>query len=172
MPRILVTPLSALEDAMESHHPSHIVSLLSPEHMISTPKGFSPERHLKLGVNDITDPRAGDAPPARQHIDRLLDFSRGWDQQAPMLIHCWAGISRSMASAFTVLCDRLGADREVEIAMAMRRRAPHANPNRLLVSHADEALQRGGRMLTALKVMGQPLQVEEGIVTGFPLVNL
>jgi predicted protein tyrosine phosphatase len=172
MPRILVTPLSALQDALESHRPSHIVTLLSPEHMIETPKGFPGERHLRLGVNDITDPAAGDAPPARQHIDQLLAFSREWDASSPLLIHCWAGVSRSMASAFTVLCDRLGMDREVEIAMAMRRRAAHANPNRLLVSHADDALARGGRMLTALKVMGQPLLVEEGIVTALPLVNL
>lgn len=172
MPRILVTPLSALEDALESHRPSHIVTLLSPEHMIETPAGFLAERHLKLGVNDIADPAQGNSPPARVHIDRLLEFSRGWDAQAPLLIHCWAGISRSMASAFTVLCDRLGQDREVEIASAIRRRAPHANPNRLLVSHADEALGRGGRMLTALKVMGQPLLVEEGIVTALPLVHL
>jgi predicted protein tyrosine phosphatase len=77
-----------------------------------------------------------------------------------------------MASAFTVLCDRLGKDHEVEIAMAMRRRAPHAHPNRLLVRHADDALGRGGRMLTALQVMGEPLQMEEGIVTAFPLVHL
>lgn len=172
MPRILVTPLSALADALENHRPSHIVTLLSPEHMIQTPAGFSAQRHLKLGVNDITDPAAGDAPPVRRHIDQLLEFSRDWNADAPMLIHCWAGISRSMASAFTVLCDRLGADREVEIAMAIRRRAPHANPNRLLVSHADEALGRGGRMLTALKAMGQSVQVEEGVVTAFPLVNL
>jgi predicted protein tyrosine phosphatase len=172
MPRILVTPLSALEDALESHRPSHIVTLLSPEHMIATPKGFPADRHLKLGVNDVADSSAGNDPPTRVHIDRLLEFSRGWDAQAPLLIHCWAGISRSMASAFTVLCDRLGQDREVEIALAMRRRAPHAHPNRLLVSHADDALGRGGRMVTALAVMGQPLQVEEGIATAFPLVNL
>jgi predicted protein tyrosine phosphatase len=172
MPRILVTPLSALADALENHRPSHIVTLLSPEHMIQTPAGFPAQRHLKLGVNDIIDPAAGDAPPVRRHIDQLLEFSRDWSGDAPMLIHCWAGISRSMASAFTVLCDRLGADREVEIAMAIRRRAPHANPNRLLVSHADDALGRGGRMLTALKAMGQSVQVEEGIVTAFPLVNL
>ena len=172
MPRILVTPLSALQDALESHRPSHLITLLSPEHMIDTPADFPPERHLKLGVNDITDPSAGTAPPGRAHIDQLLAFSRDWDGRAPFLIHCWAGISRSMASAFTVLCDRLGQDREVEIALAIRRRAPHANPNRLLVSHADDALQRSGRMLTALKVMGQPLLVEEGILTAFPLVHL
>jgi predicted protein tyrosine phosphatase len=172
MPRILVTPLSALGDAIASHRPSHIVTLLSPEHMIATPEGFAAERHLKLGVNDVSDPAAGNDPPARAHIDKLLAFAREWDARQPLLIHCWAGISRSMASAYTVLCDRLGPGREIEIAMAIRRRAPHANPNPLLVSHADEALGRQGRMIEALYTMGPPLLVEEGIATALPLVQL
>jgi len=77
-----------------------------------------------------------------------------------------------MASAFTILCDRLGPGREIEIARAMRQRAPHAQPNRLLVSHADDALGRGGRMVMALNSMGPPLMVEEGVITSFPLVGL
>lgn len=172
MPRLLVAPLSSLIDALYEHAPSHLVSLLSPEHMIETPAGFPAARHLRLGVNDIVDPADGTAPPARRHIDELLEFSRGWDTSRPMVIHCWAGISRSMASAFTVLCDRLGPDREIEIARAMRRRAPHAQPNRLLVAHADVALGRDGKMIAALNSMGPPLMVEEGVTTAFPLVGL
>jgi predicted protein tyrosine phosphatase len=172
MPRLLVAPLSSLADALVSHSPSHLISLLSPEHMIETPSGFPPQMHLRLGVNDIVDPAAGTAPPARAHIDELLTFARGWNAKQPMLIHCWAGISRSMASAFTILCDRLGPGREFEIARAMRQRAPHAQPNRLLVSYADDALGRCGKMTAALSSMGPPLVVEEGVTTVFPLVGL
>jgi predicted protein tyrosine phosphatase len=172
MPRLLVAPLSSLAEALETHAPSRLISLLSPEHMIQTPAGFPAALHLRLGVNDIVDPAAGTAPPVRRHIDELLAFSRAWDPQSPLLIHCWAGISRSMASAFTILCDRLGPDREIEIARAMRQRAPHAQPNRLLVQHADDALGRGGRMIAALNSMGPPLLVEEGVTTAFPLVGL
>jgi len=172
MPRLLVAPLSSLVDAITTHAPSHLVSLLSPEHMIETPPGLEASRHLRLGINDIVDPAAGTAPPSRAHIDALLEFSRGWNARAPLLIHCWAGISRSMACAFTILCDRLGPDREIEIARAMRLRAPHAQPNRLMVSHADEALGRGGRMIAALDSMGPPLLVEEGVTTAFPLTSL
>ena len=172
MPRLLVAPLSSLSDALSEHAPSHLISLLSPEHMIQTPAGFPAARHLKIGVNDIADPAAGTDPPGRAHVDRLLEFSRGWDTSRPMVIHCWAGISRSMASAFTILCDRLGPDREIEIARAIRARAPHAQPNRLIVTHADAALNRGGRMIAALNSMGPPLIVEEGVTTAFPLVGL
>jgi predicted protein tyrosine phosphatase len=77
-----------------------------------------------------------------------------------------------MASAFTVLCDRLGPGREIQIAMAMRRRAPHAQPNALLVRHADEALDRSGRMVAALEAMGPSSMAAEGVPTAFPLVGL
>ena len=105
-------------------------------------------------------------------MDQLLEFSRTWDASRPMVIHCWAGISRSMASAYAILCDRIGTGREIQIARAMRRRAPHAQPNRLLVRHADEALERDGKMILALNSMGPPLVMEEGIATAFPLVDL
>ena len=172
MPRILVSPLSAVHDVIAAHRPSHMVTLLSPQHLIETPPGLAGDRHLKIGVNDVADPAAGTHPPAREHIDALLAFSRDWDGKSPFLIHCWAGVSRSMASAFTVLCDRLGPDREIEIARAIRRRAPHAAPNTLLVSHADAALGRGGRMVAALNAMGPARLVEEGVTTDLPLVGL
>ena len=37
--------------------------------------------------------------------------------------------------------------RRVDGARPLRQRAPHAQPNRLLVSHADDALGRGGKMI-------------------------
>lgn len=172
MSRLLVIPLSALEDSIALHRPSHLVSLLSPPHMIGTPEGFPAEHHLKLGINDVADPAAGEHPPSRAHVETLIAFARSWDGQAPLLIHCWAGISRSMASAFTILCDRLGEGREIEIARAIRRRAPHAAPNALLVAHADVVLGRRGRMIAALNAMGPARMVEEGVPTDLPLRGL
>jgi predicted protein tyrosine phosphatase len=172
MPRLLVIPLSALKDSIAAHQPSHLVSLLSPQHMIETPEGFPAARHLKLGVNDVADPAAGEHPPSRSHIEALLAFSRAWDTQSPLMVHCWAGISRSMASAFTVLCDRLGPGREIAIARAIRQRAPHAAPNALLVAHADAVLGRGGAMIAAVNAMGPARMVEEGVLTDLPLEGL
>lgn len=172
MSQLLVTPLSSLASALETHRPSRLVTLLSPLHMIPTPMGFDRKSHLQLAVDDVNDPFAADFPPGREHVDRLIAFARDWDASAPLLIHCWAGISRSMASAFIILCDRLGSEREMEIAQAMRRRAPHANPNMLLVRHADEILGRDGRMVAALRMMGPPQAMVEGVTTQFPLAGL
>jgi predicted protein tyrosine phosphatase len=86
-----------------------------------------------------------------------------------MIVHCWAGVSRSMASAYTVLCDRAGPRSEMEIAQAMRARAPHAYPNRLIVRLADEMLGREGRMVAAVEAMGDGVLVVEGALVEFPL---
>ena len=172
MSRILVTPLSAVPDVIRSHRPSHLVTLLSPEHMIATPKGFPEERHLRLGVNDIVDVSAGDNPPARAHFEKLLAFARQWPAEDPILVHCWAGVSRSMAATYTILCDRLGPGSELIAARAIRNRAPHAYPNALLVQYADELLDRQGRMIEAIKSIGVGEIVAEGVIVEFPLVGL
>lgn len=161
MPLILITPLSAVPDAIKSHAPSHIVTLLSAQYMIETPQGFPKDRHLRLSVHDIADPQ-GDQAPARAHVERLLEFGRGWDASAPMLVHCWAGVSRSTASAYAILCDRCGPGTERDIARRLRERAPHAQPNRLIVRLADEALGRGGAMVRAVDEIGTGVMVTEG----------
>ena len=167
---ILVTPLSAVEDTVRAYRPSHLVTLLSPEHMIETPAGVDPARHLKLSVNDVAEAWFAESPPAPHHVDALLTFGRAWNAEAPMLVHCWAGISRSMAAAFILLCDRLGPGHEEKIAHAMRKAAPHAFPNPLLVSLADEALARDGRMIEAVRAIGRGDIVAEGRCVELPLV--
>jgi predicted protein tyrosine phosphatase len=172
MSRILVTPLSAVPDVIRSHRPSHLVTLLSPEHMIETPQGFPRERHLRLGVNDVVDIEAGDNPPDRKHIEQLLAFTRSWPAEDPILVHCWAGISRSTAATYIILCDRLGRGSEEFAAKAIRARAPHAYPNALLVQHADDLLGRQGRMVHAIKGIGAGTMTAEGHLVEFPLVGL
>jgi len=159
---ILVTPLSAVEDTIRDYRPSHLVTLLSPEHMIDTPEGIDPARHLRLSLNDVSEAHMADMPPARHHVEQLLRFGRGWDATSPMLVHCWAGISRSTAAAYIVMCDRLGPGAENRIARQLRAVAPHAFPNPLLVSHADAALGRNGRMVAAIRAIGRGDIVAEG----------
>ena len=89
-----------------------------------------------------------------------------------MLVHCWAGISRSMAATYIILCDRFGRGSELMAARAIRSRAPHAYPNALLVRHADELLGRQGRMIEAIRSIGAGKMVAEGDVVEFPLVDL
>ncbi len=169
MPLILVTPLSTLPQTLRTYQPSHLITLLSPEFMIETPSGFPAERHLRIGVNDICDPSLGGCPPCEDHISSIIEFARSWDTKRPLLVHCWAGVSRSMATAFSILCDRAWKGAEFRIAREIRARAPHASPNRLLVELADDFLQRQGNMIQAVEEIGPGEMVEEGTVVELPL---
>jgi predicted protein tyrosine phosphatase len=140
--------------------------------MIETPEGITRARHLRLGVNDIVDTYGGDHPPTMGHVEELLAFARQWPADDPILVHCWAGVSRSMAATYVILCDRLGRGSELYAARAIRSRAPHAYPNALLVQHGDAMLGRQGRMIDAIRSIGAGTMVAEGEVVEFPLVGL
>lgn len=169
MSMIVVTPLSALESSIARYRPSHVVTLLSPDHMIETPEGFPAGQHLRLGMNDVAEEWESDCAPCADHVRTLIAFGRGWTAEAPMIVHCWAGVSRSMAAAFTLLCERADPGAEANIARAMRARAPHAYPNPLLVRLADEALGREGRMIAAAESIGRGSIVAEGCCVELPL---
>lgn len=170
MSRIIVTPLSAVETVVQQHRPSHMVTLLSPEHMIDVHPSFGTERHLRLGVQDIVDASAGDTPPAAKHVLQLLEFGRDWNaNEAPMLIHCWAGISRSTAAAFILACDRSAPGSEAALAKMLRERAAHAAPNRLMVQIGDDLLGRRGKMVDAVDAIGRGLITTEGVAFELPV---
>lgn len=151
---IIVCGLADLPSVIAARRPSHMVTLLDPTTMIETPNGIAPDRHLKLGVNDIAKPAEGLTAPDETLVGRLLTFAEAWDERDPMVIHCWAGISRSTASAFTLACARSPEVDEAAIAWTLRSLAPHAYPNRRIVALADDMLSRQGRMVDAIEAIG------------------
>lgn len=167
---LLVCPLSQVEAARAQHRPSHMVSLLSP----SSPALNWPQpdgAHLRLAFHDIAGPMEGLVAPDAEQITALLDFAAGWDASRPMLVHCWAGVSRSTAAAFIIACQRAPQRSEAEIAQALRALAPYATPNPLLVALADAALDRDGRMIAAIAAIGRGAETFEGALFELPLLS-
>lgn len=166
---IFVSPLSRIYDVLEEHSPSHLITLLDPETLIDTPPHVEPHRHLRVGINDIAEPMDGMVTPARTHVESIVDFVRDWNPDtAPMLVHCWAGISRSTATAYLTLCLH-NEGREREAAQLLRERAPHAYPNRRIVAVADDILGRKGRMVEAIESIGRGEISYEGEVFSLPV---
>jgi predicted protein tyrosine phosphatase len=164
---LLVCPLSQVETARAMHRPSHLVSLLAPTDDKAWP--VADGAHLRLAFHDIAKIREGFTAPDAAQVARLLDFAAGWDAARPMLVHCWAGVSRSTAAAFIIACQRTPQRSEREIAQALRAAAPYATPNRLLVSLADAALGREGRMSAAITEIGRGADAFEGALFELPL---
>ncbi|WKA30279.1 tyrosine phosphatase family protein [Bradyrhizobium roseum] len=157
-----VCSLAALPETVRVTGASHILTVMANVDQVQRPVSVLEANHLRVSMDDITEQMDGFTAPADHHIERVLNFVRGWDRSAPMVVHCYAGISRSTASAFAAACLLNPHRDEIEIARQIRARSPIASPNRLIVSLADKALGREGRMLRALDEMGPGTMTIEG----------
>ena len=157
-----VCSLAALPDTVRATGASHVVTVMANVDQVQRPVSVLPANHLKVAIDDITEQMDGFVVPSEQHIETVLAFVRGWDRNAPMVVHCYAGISRSTASAFAAVCALNPHRDEISIARQIRAASPIASPNRLIVSLADKVLGREGRMLRALDEMGPGSMMVEG----------
>ncbi len=159
---IHVCSLAALPDTVKATGASHILTVMAKVDQVQRPRSVLEANHLKVAIDDITEAMDGFVAPSEVHIEQVLNFVRGWDRRAPLVVHCYAGISRSTASAFAAVCALNPHRDEVSIARQIRAASPIASPNRLIVSLADKALGREGRMLRALDEMGPGNMMVEG----------
>ncbi len=158
---IHVCSLARLHETVAQTGARHVVTLLKDTDLVQRPGGIVSENHLVLGMDDITGPLEGYVAPADEHVGRLLDFVRGWDRAAPLVIHCYAGISRSTAGAFVAACALNPRRDEATIARALRLASPTATPNHRIVWLADQALGRSGRMTSAIEHIGRGVMAYE-----------
>jgi len=165
---IHVSSLGALDRVTASLDSFDLLTLLSPDYPEADWSAFACERHLRLAFHDIVEPVAGLTAPDRDLMQAVLDFGRRCDGQRALLIHCWAGISRSSAAAYAIACDR-NPGFERDIAIELRRRSPSATPNRLMVRLADDLLQRDGRMVDAIDGIGRGAEAREGEPYALPV---
>src|SRR5712675_789045 len=144
---IHVCSLAALPDTVKATGASHVLTVMANVDQVQRPESVLPANHLKISMDDITEQMDGFVAPSDSHIEQVLNFVRGWDRSAPLVVHCYAGISRSTASAFAAACMLNPHRDEVSIARQIRAASP-------IAALADKALGREGRMLHALNEMG------------------
>ena len=139
---IIVCSLKDLNTVCNSLKPKNLISVIDPGFEPETPS--SVKNHLKLGFDDILEVRRDNhifrnnvgeipqIPPNQDHVKSIIDFTHDWSSKDVTVIHCWCGVSRSMATATYLLCkeDLNNIDRNVRYIRSI---APHANPNTLLI---------------------------------------
>jgi predicted protein tyrosine phosphatase len=160
---IHVCSLARMQSTVDKTGARHVVTLLGVEDYLDRPTGIPAGNHLFLRMHDISEPRDGHVAPDAEHVETLVEFVRGWDRAAPLVVHCWAGISRSTAAAFVSVCALQPERDEREVALAIRRASPTATPNIRIVTFADAMLQRKGRMVAAVEAIGRGALADEGV---------
>ena len=162
MPRLHVCSLALIAETVAQTRARSLITLISPGAEVERPAAIRPERHLFLAVSDIVEPTPGQVLPDTTHLEDLLGFVHAWDRAEPMVIHCYAGVSRSTAAAYIAACALKPDADELAVAKAIRAASPTASPNARLVALADDALGRRGRMKEAIATIGRGEACFEG----------
>jgi predicted protein tyrosine phosphatase len=163
MPRLHICSLSRVTETVRTTGARSLVTLINVDTLVTRPAEIDPERHLFIGMSDITEPLDGHVLPAEEHVKQLIAFAKQWDRNEPLVVHCHAGVSRSTAAAFIIACALAPSRAESEIADAIRRGSPTATPNRRMVAIADAILNRKGRMIAAIARIGRGSDCYEGV---------
>jgi predicted protein tyrosine phosphatase len=169
MPAIHVCSLSRLAQTVARVDASHVATLINAGTPVIRPASIPPENHLFLGFNDIVEPIEGMTPPGEIHVRQLIEFVHNWDRARPIVIHCWAGVSRSTAGAFIAFCALNPGHDEDTVARELRALSPSATPNARLVRFGDALLGRQGRMVAAIDRIGRGRDAFEGNPFSFDL---
>ena len=155
---LIVCSLKDLDTVCKSIKPSHVISVIDPGFAPETPDGVT--HHLKLGFDDILEASPDNQiyrlnnndipqlPPNKEHTDSIIKFSSSWSSDTPIVIHCWCGVSRSMATATYLMCKIDNSDIDKNIRY-IRSIAPHANPNKVLISLFENSLNLNNRISLA-----------------------
>ena len=157
---IIVCSLHDLLSVCDSVKPKYLISVIDPGYEPDTPQ--SVQKHLKLGFDDIVKvspenhifrlntEEIPQLPPNQSHINSIELFTNEWDVNDGIVIHCWCGVSRSMATATYLMCKKNLENIENKIKY-IRSIAPHANPNKLLIKLFEESLGTNGQIAEAFE---------------------
>ncbi|KXG86421.1 tyrosine phosphatase family protein [Agrobacterium bohemicum] len=170
MSAIVVSPLSRIAEMAVRHKSREMVTLIAKEQAFHRPAVIAAERHLTLQMNDIsfkgTDKLIA---PDDVHVQQLIDFAHGWDQSAPLLVHCWMGISRSPAAAVIVSLTVHPEQDDAVLAARLRSVSPFATPNTRIIEIGDRLLGRGGALIAAIKTIGRGADTDGNVPFVLPL---
>ena len=160
--KIIICGLADIQLCVDKYKPDMMLTIINKNFSPDTPKGIDNNRHLKMLIDDISEPRDGFILPEKHHAQELLDFTNNWDTSKPILIHCHMGISRSTATSLGVAAKFDPDNIEINIEK-LKEIAPHASPNKIMTKYYDEILNLNNRLFSSLAYF-DPEPIEESRV--------
>jgi predicted protein tyrosine phosphatase len=136
---------------------THHVSIAGKSHKRSY-TGHFPRKPITLDLyfDDIFGPLDGYHEPNQKDIDSIILLAKNIKDnldkhyKVNLLLNCEAGISRSTAAAYIILCFLLGKGKEADAFRIVLEIRPHAIPNELMVEIADKTLDANNMMVNVL----------------------
>jgi predicted protein tyrosine phosphatase len=129
---------------------THVVTMLRRQELreLKMPRSFNKDNWLFLDMDDVINEDA-DLAPQKEQVVQLLEWVKLLPKDAHLVIHCYAGVSRSTAAALAVKVQELGVDHVKDAIDWLLENRPVACPNPVITKFADELLNAKGELHAA-----------------------
>ena len=157
---IIISPKSLVAYYLDNFKPDVVISIVDPDD--EHPSGL-PEKSLKIKFDDICfEPKSEYdiqryRPPTQEIVRSILKFAEeNIDQNSKILVHCFAGISRSSAAAIIALTAIVSWRESIEIIAQTNTRTLNGltksgyswfMPNNLMIFYLDKILYADGLLV-------------------------
>jgi predicted protein tyrosine phosphatase len=144
--KIFVCQRSAVSQKTRQVGATHVLSLLDP----GSKRPFlhphtDPNNWRLFHFEDVLEEHETNSP-TREHVAEILQWGRALPNDAVVLVHCEAGVSRSTAAALALLVQHHGIDKIDECIQLLLDVRPFSCPNPLITRFADEQLGCNGEL--------------------------
>ncbi len=160
--KIIICGLADIQNCVDKYSPDKMLTIINKNFSPDTPQGMDENRHIKMLIDDISEPRDGFILPEKHHVQSLLNFTDDWNTSKPLLVHCHMGISRSTATSLGIAAKFDPENIEITIER-LKEIAPHASPNKIMTKYYDEILNLNNRLYSSLPFFN-PEPIEESRV--------
>lgn len=141
------------------HSVTHVISINDQDDQPPVGVGLFDGPRCILHFDDVPRPvenahSHGLKPPHPADMRRILDFALVFDEHSHVLVHCAQGRSRSPAAALAILASRVATpslEAGAKVMADLLTIRAFIMPNELMVWHADDALQWGGKLHAAYR---------------------
>lgn len=136
-----ITSLLEAQELLQSNWADCAISLVCP----GTPLKSLYDKHKVLFVHDIPFEKKGFIAPQIEHIQDVLTFTEGLKSGDRLLVHCYAGVSRSTSMAIGILIHHgMGWKEAFDFVATVR---PFMLPNKRIMQLLDGNFNLGGKLV-------------------------
>ena len=149
-----VCGIDTLMETIFRNKVTHVLSLIEKEVTVDLSKCFSVQEHKIINFRDVWAKDAAGAPTIEQ-CKEILDWGDTLPEDAVVLVHCYAGISRSTCATLALMYQR-GSIRNNENHQERRELVlirPIAFPNTLMAEYFDQLLVAYGAFKRDVEVI-------------------
>jgi predicted protein tyrosine phosphatase len=157
---ILICARQECYDRMFMFVPTDVLSLVDPAADLSRVKSAAEHHKVNWKTLRFRDTESPNYPnsPTKELCAEILDWSKDFNFDTRLLIHCEAGISRSTSSALAIYIQwQLPSEDINEVvrnaANYITRIRPIASPNLLMAGFYDDLLHCEGKLVAQVRRM-------------------